>query len=192
MKGKIIALGQMGISIGIMFIYGGFYPNLSFPTQLEADQIFFIRFLASFCFHGDWNLFWALMVLISLLTLFISTILLIKEKDYLFSYFKSLAISQILIIFLFYTIADPPRFKETAVRFILPTNFLVMNGLILFLIIFLNLIFWLIRRSQQQPQSDPAPITVSIYQCPHCEQKFFSNIKYCPDCKKEIEPILLQ
>ena len=192
MKGKIIALGQIGISIGIMFLYGGLYPNLSFPPNLEVDQSFVLRFLASFCFHGDWILFWELTVLILLLTIIISTVLLIKEMTYLLNYFKTLIIIQLLFIFLFYTLAEPPRFKETPVRYILPDNFLLMNGLLLFLILVLNLIFWLILRSKRQIDLAPSAINISIYQCPHCEMKFFSNVRYCPQCKKEISPVKIQ
>ena len=191
MKGKIIALGQIVISIGIMFIYGGLYPILSFPTPLEVDQIFSLRFLASFCFHGDLVLFWELAILWISLTLLISILLFIKAEKYLSSYFKTLIILHILFIFLFNVVAQPPKFKETPVRYVLPDNFLVMNGLLLLCIISLNLIFWLLQRFKSQKKSEPSTIEVSIYQCPHCGMKFFSNVQYCSYCKKQILSVKL-
>jgi hypothetical protein len=169
----------------IIFGLGLLLPSLSFYQSADEMQQSVLRFLASFCFHGEYREFWQLTIVSAILFFIFCIIIFIKSKKEFQKFMKLTIFIHFLIIYFFWVIANNPSMKED-IRFDTGNNYETMSFYFILILLGVAGITKLINQTLiEKFIVEKVPVIPKILvSCPHCQAKYKSNPEYCVKCKK--------
>jgi hypothetical protein len=190
MKARGFFLIQLCSCTLLLLVFDIFYPTLNFLQDIDMIEEFLIRFLASYCYIGNFYNFAILFTINLILSLIIGFIILrwfSKEFNrYVFQWIGLMGI----FTYFFWIFSNNPSAEDPAPRLLLDGFFAFNTFWFFFSNILLFLILWLGRKIilyYNPVHKKEIKIPTLLFECPHCKTIFHSKISYCSICKKDIK-----
>ncbi|QEE14218.1 zinc ribbon domain-containing protein [Promethearchaeum syntrophicum] len=175
----------VGISL-VLFLLNSFSFGSTFETQTLMQKNAIV-FLGTYCYHGDFYIFWQTSIVSFIFLLIISTILTIQSKNEYLNFIKYFLLIQGLIHYFFWVFVHKysPIFENQLLYDFL-YSILYLFGIQIFEFVIIWVIYTIIMKKKEE---EDGKMQVVSYKCPKCGKVFHSNVSFCSNCLKEIASI---
>ena len=182
--GGIVHLGGLLV---YLYIFGIFYPVLSFITSPGRDAVIIFRLFASFLYYGSSQDFFLLIIGNLGIFMIISSYQFFKNHHVNKRYFSLIIGFFIVVPLLFFILVSPYSSDSFSKPFAIPPRYWLYNFIHVGFLFLIQIVFSIFESLYRRKSTLIIHQTHLIrYECPHCHATFEARIKYCPHCKKEI------
>lgn len=189
MKKFVPLLGYYLTLILILFIHGDFLPPLDYNIQLSNFEEVALRFFASFSYYDtseQYFFFFGSSLGLLCVCLFLLIVYFPSASKAIFSYILGW---NALCSYFFWIIGSRSTEGGSIPRFTFPEDFILRTLFYFGSMLVLGFLWlyllpkWINRK--QKTKAIPQKSLV-YFECPVCEAKYLSNVRYCLICKKKV------